>query len=59
MTTLGSQAMKDVFENALKVVAAFKDDPVREHLHPVQIQSLEDLTAACKFVFELTLRQRQ
>ena len=54
MTSLGSQAVKDVYATALAVVAAFKDDPVREELHPVQIQALDDLEAACRFVYNLT-----
>ena len=56
MTTLGSQAVMDVTEAALNVVAAFKSDPVREQLHPVQIKALDDLEAACRFLYDLTTK---
>ena len=51
--TLGSRAMRDVHEAALKVVAAFKDRPEREHLHEVQLECLDELGAACRFLHEL------
>jgi hypothetical protein len=54
VTSLGSQAVQDVYKTSLKVVAAFKGDPVRDDLHPVQLQALDDLEAACRFVYELT-----
>ena len=54
MTSLGSQAVKDVYKTALTVVAAFKGDAVRDDLHPVQVQALDDLEAACRFVYDLT-----
>lgn len=54
MTTLGSQAVQDVYKTGLKVVAAFRGDPVRDELHPVQLKALDDLEAACRFVYELT-----
>lgn len=50
---LGPRATQDVVESALKVVAAFKDDPVREQLHPVQVQALNELENACRFLYEL------
>jgi hypothetical protein len=56
---LGSQAVQDVYKTGLKVVAAFKGDPVRDDLHPVQIQALDDLEAACRFVYDLTAGNAQ
>ena len=58
MTSLGSQAIKDVYATALSVVAAFKGDAVRDDLHPVQVQALDDLEAACRFVYDLTASGR-
>lgn len=57
MTTIGGQATRDVCCAALIVVAAFKDDPVLEQLHPVQVRALDDLTAACRFLHELVSRE--
>lgn len=54
MTSLGSQAVQDVYKTGLQVIAAFKSDPVRAQLHPVQLQALDDLEAACRFVYDLT-----
>lgn len=56
MTTLGSQAVQDVYKTGLQVVAAFRGDPVRDELHPVQLKALDDLEAACRFVYELTVQ---
>lgn len=46
--------MQDVYKTGLQVVAAFRGDPVRDELHPVQLKALDDLEAACRFVYELT-----
>ena len=59
MTSLGSQAVKDVYKTALTVVAAFKGDAVRDEMHPVQIQALDDLEAACRFVYDLTASNQE
>lgn len=57
MTTIGAQAMQDVHESALKVIAAFKDDPVLPKLNDVQRACLEDLSNACRFLYDLTARR--
>lgn len=59
VTTLGSQSVQDVYKTALVVVAAFKGDPVRDELHPDQVQALDDLEAACRFVFDLAAIQHR